>query len=79
MLLTEDARQRILSIVDDILLDNIPLPEQQRMEPVLFPPGKCIYFYRDGFGISGNVVPCTLFNKIDFSRRMVHAHLFQTG
>jgi hypothetical protein len=79
MLLTEDTKQRILSIVDDILPDNTPLPEQQRMEPVLFPPGKCIHFYRDGFGISGNVVPCTFFKEIDFSRRMVHDHLFQTG
>lgn len=41
--------------------------------------GKCIHFYRDGFGLSGAVVPCTFFNEIDVHRRMVHDHLFDTG
>jgi hypothetical protein len=35
----EDTKQQILLIVDNILPDNIPLPEQQQMDPVLFPPG----------------------------------------
>lgn len=30
-------------------------------EPVLFPAGKCVHFYRDGLGISGKYVPNDLF------------------
>jgi hypothetical protein len=41
--------------------------------------GKCIHFYRDGFGLSGAIVPCTFFNELDVNRRMVHDHLFATG
>jgi hypothetical protein len=33
-------------------------------EPVLFPPGDCIHFYRDGSGISGSYVPCDFFNEV---------------
>lgn len=49
---------------------------RKRMQPLLFPPGKCIHFYRDGFGISGNVVPCNFFGALDFNRRMLHDHLY---
>jgi len=41
--------------------------------------GKCIHFYRDGFGLAGAVVPCTFFNELDVNRRMIHDHLFVTG
>jgi hypothetical protein len=35
-------------------------------EPVLFPPGECIHFYRDGSGISGSYVPCDFFNEVRY-------------
>jgi hypothetical protein len=38
--------------------------EFQKMEPVLFPPGTCIHFYRDGSGISGTFTPCTFYNEV---------------
>ena len=41
--------------------------------------GKCIHFYRDGFGLAGAVVPCTFFSELDVNRRMIHDHLFVTG
>jgi hypothetical protein len=36
----------------------------KRKEPVLFPPGECIHFYRDGSGISGSYVPCDFFDEV---------------
>jgi len=35
--------------------------------PVLFPPGECIHFYRDGSGISGTYVNCDFFNEVSHS------------
>ena len=32
--------------------------------PILFPPGECIHFYRDGSGISGTYVNCDFFNEV---------------
>ena len=37
---------------DQIDKNAKPLKELQRREVVLFPPGKCVHFYRDGVGIS---------------------------
>ncbi len=37
---------------------------EERMKPVLYPPGTCIHFYRDGSGIDGTYVPCTFFNEV---------------
>ncbi|EJK68748.1 hypothetical protein THAOC_10046, partial [Thalassiosira oceanica] len=37
--------------------------DDQRLEPILYPPGRCIHLYRDGIGISGSYVPCTFFNE----------------
>jgi hypothetical protein len=81
-LFTAMIQQRILSTLDDILADTttlIPPATTKRMIPELFPPGTCVHFYRDGFGITGNVVPCTFFHELDVSRRMIDDHLFQTG
>ena len=50
-----------------------------RQEVVLFPPGKCIHFFRDGVGISANYVPSTFFSEIDVTRRMVDDHLIPSG
>jgi len=52
---------------------------EERMKPVLFPPGTCIHFYRDGSGIDGTYVPCTFFNEIDVARTMVNDHLISSG
>ena len=38
-----------------------------KMKPVLFPPGNCVHFYRDGIGISGTYVPCTFFNEVSLA------------
>jgi hypothetical protein len=37
---------------DQIDKNAKPLTDLPRREVVLFPPGKCIHFYRDGVGIS---------------------------
>jgi hypothetical protein len=80
-LLTDANKKKLMSIIDDLLLKTIVIPDrtEKRMDPVLFPPGKCIHFYRDGYGISGSVVPCTFFGEIDISRRMVEDHLYYSG
>ena len=77
--LSDANKEGIKSIINGLLPETPPPPSSKRMKPVLFPPGKCIHFYRDGIGISGNEVPCSFFNEIDFSRRMVHDHLYHTG
>lgn len=68
--------QTILKSIDkETLRPQSEIP-RKRMQPILFPPGKCIHLYRDGFGISGNVVPCNFFGALDFNRRMLHDHLY---
>jgi len=52
---------------------------KERFQPSLFPPGSCIHFYRDGFGISGCYSPCTFFDQIDVSRTMLSDHSISTG
>lgn len=80
-LLTDGNKRNIMSIVDELLPSRSSVPERSDkvMQPVLFPPGTCVHFYRDGFGVSGNYVPCTFFGELNFSRRMVHDHLIYTG
>jgi len=58
--------------------DNDTVQEQQ-LPIVLFPPGECIHFYRDGSGISGSYVPCTFFDEIDIARTCVDDHLISSG
>ena len=78
---TDANKEKLMSVIDDLLLETVIIPDrtEKRMDPVLFPPGKCIHFYRDGYGISGSVVPCTFFGEIDVSRRMVEDHLYHSG
>jgi len=65
---------------DEILGDkNEDGQEVEKMQPVLFPPGQCVHFYRDGSGISGSYVPCTFFNEIDIARTMIEDHLISSG
>eukprot|EP00804_Cyclotella_cryptica_P015086 CCRYP_000664-RB/>CCRYP_000664-RB protein AED:0.05 eAED:0.05 QI:243/1/1/1/1/1/2/1943/782 len=51
----------------------------QKLEPVLFPPGTCIHFFRDGSGISGTYTPCSFYNEIDVARTMFSDHLISSG
>lgn len=78
--LLSDYKATILATINEspmrVAPDNIP---EERLEPLLYPPGKCVHLYRDGFGISGNEVPCTFFSEIDVNRRMIHDHLVDTG
>jgi len=78
--LLKDYKQTILDTVSSQPLRDIPanIPTK-RVEPVLYPPGKCVHLYRDGFGISGNVVPCTFFSELDINRRMLHDHTVDAG
>ena len=45
---------------------------KKKMEPVLFPPGKCVHFWRDSSGISGTYVPCTFFNEVSVLSLSIH-------
>ena len=45
--------------------------EPQLMTVELFPPGRCVHFYRDGKGLSASVVPNDFFQEIDVSRSMI--------
>jgi len=49
------------------------------MTPILFPPGNCIHFYRDGRGISGSRAPCDFFGEIDVTRTMLDDHTIDSG
>ena len=83
LLISESNKSKILQYLDDIMSDpsmiNIPTPTQKRMNVTLYPPGTCIHLYTDGYGVSGAQVPCTFFNELDISRRMIDDHLFHTG
>ena len=79
-LVDDTVKDRILTHLSSLLPDPASFPKHdKRMEVVLFPPGRCIHFYGDGFGISGSVVPCTFFDELDINRRMLHDHLIQSG
>lgn len=51
----------------------------QRLEPVLFPPGKCIHFYRDGYSTSAAIVPNDYFSAIHVNRRMIDGTCARRG
>ena len=83
MIVTSSNVDRVMEFIDPLLdqylAPTVKAPTNKRMEPILFPPGKCIHFYRDGSGVSGSVVPCDFFNELVISRRMVDDHLFFSG
>ena len=49
---------------DDNGKNQMVLRDFKKMEPMLFPPGTCIHFFRDGSGISGTYTPCTFYNEV---------------
>ncbi|KAL7480948.1 hypothetical protein ACHAW6_006616 [Cyclotella cf. meneghiniana] len=55
------------------------MSKKQRRDVVLIPPGNCIHFYRDGTGITGQTVPCNLFDNLEISRTMIDDHMIPTG
>ena len=80
-LFSYSSKRILLRSLEDWLETSACIPDStaKRMEPVLFPPGKCIHIYRDGYGISGAVVPCSFFEELNISRRMVEDHLYGRG
>lgn len=86
ILFNQQVCDKILGLVEPFLEQNLQTTttttrnsnttttkqqQQQQLEPELFPPGQCIHFYRDGIGVSVNVVPNTFFGELDFNRRML--------
>jgi hypothetical protein len=73
MIFTDDV-VKIISDAIDSQLDQVPKDQpckKDRIEVDLFPPGKCVHFYRDGVNFSACYVPNTFFSEIDVSRRMI--------
>jgi len=54
-------------------------PVTERLKPILFPPGTCIHFYRDGAGVSATYTPSSFFDEIDVSRTCMRDHLMVGG
>ena len=80
---SQDLVNRMMGNVDAVfescVIPSIKPATDERSEPVLFPPGRCVHFYHDGHGITGAVTPCTFFREIDLTRRMVDDHLITPG
>lgn len=52
-LLPSEKKESVLKWFSEQIDKNAkPLKDLPRREVVLFPPGKCVHFYRDGVGIS---------------------------
>jgi len=77
--LSTNIANNVMKVVDDKIFEFIKLgikdPTNLRLQPILYPPGRCIHFYRDGCGISGTFTPATFFNEIDITRTMVDDHV----
>jgi hypothetical protein len=65
------ANRLILPLLKDFAVKTVKKDKTEKLASELYPPGKCVHFYRDGSGISGNFVPNTFFAEIDVTRRMV--------
>ena len=83
LIVPDEAQNKVMDLIDPLLEEHVAptihKSTKERMEVELYPPGKIVHFYRDGSGISGNIVPCTFFDKLDVKRRMVLDHLFHSG
>ena len=75
MIVTETLGKKILELLDPLMdqyvKNGIKKSTSKRMDPLLFPPGNIIHFYRDGVGVTGSVVPCDFFEEVHVSRRML--------
>lgn len=84
MIIGEDVIETLSNVVDPLLEKQMTPTNKQttseRVQPVLYPPGTIVHFYRsDGVGVSGSIVPCTFFDRIHLRRRMIEDHLFHSG
>lgn len=74
-LFNDSTRMMILNKIEPLLekyAHATRLPSAMKTTDVeIFPPGRCIHFYRDGYSISGAVVPNNFFAEIDVTRRMI--------
>lgn len=82
-IMPESACDYIISLADSwfesYVKPTIHVTTTKRKKCILFPPGTCIHFYRDGSGITGSQPPCTFFDEIDLVRTMVDDHLIDNG
>jgi len=83
LIFTKTVRDKIEEIlepvIDSQMKDSIKHEFTERVEPELYPPGRCVHFWRDGSGISASYCPNHFFSEIDVSRRMIDDHVFVTG
>ena len=86
MIVTTERAENVMSDFVDPLLEKYVTPTinevtTERMPPLLLPPGEIFHLYRNSGagGISGSLVPCTFFDKIDVRRNMIEDHLFHSG
>ena len=82
-LLSQASSESLMTLVDS-LLDSyvkpfISKPSGRRVTPELCPPGTCVHLYRDGSGIAGCFAPCSFFQEIDVTRRMLDDHKITSG
>ena len=75
----DSVKSKIIENLNGLIPDPPTVKEKKRMEVELFPPGKIIHFYRDGYGITGSVTPCTFFDEVELSRRLLDDHLIEKG
>lgn len=79
IIFTSDVVKLISDVIDSqldqVAKDASGADEKDRAEVDLFPPGKCVHFYRDGINFSASYVPNTFFSEIEVSRRMIDGKL----
>jgi hypothetical protein len=78
-LVDDNVKTKMIKNLNGLIPDPPAIKEKKRMEVELFPPGKIIHFYRDGYGITGSVTPCTFFDELELSRRLLDDHFFEKG
>ena len=71
----DDVVKKIMETVEPLMEKHLRATIMdktgERLDVELFPPGKCVHFYRDGVGYSASFVPNTFFSEIDLSRSMI--------
>lgn len=80
-LVNDKTKSTILNNLNELLPDPPKIDEKgkKRTRVELFPPGKIIHFYRDGYGITGSVTPASFFDEIEVNRRLLDDHFFNEG
>jgi hypothetical protein len=77
-----NAKRKILENLNGLLPEapsSVDIDQKKRMDVILFPPGKVLHFYRDGFGVTASVTPCTFFDELEVTRRFLADHSFESG